>query len=241
MCQKDCGTKVGQAYFSPRWASLIGQTKRPSSEAGLASTGTRGIWRVRSARTIPILAALNIAAADIARLGDHTAAGASAGPGAELSATVSSRFPGTMPLNTTDDNYTRGYILNWNSTIERQMPGKLRRPGRIRRRIASIHTSSVLDLNAGQVPGLDRAGQPLFAKFGRTAGTNLVDGIGYSTYHSLQTQLNRRFSRGFQWNGVHLVESNWILLRRREQRRSTHQSAQLPQLQPRSSELRPDA
>ena len=65
-------------------------------------------------------------------------------------------------------------------------------------RIVPIHTSSVLDLNAGQIPGADRAGQPLFAQFGRTAGTSLVDGIGYSTYHSLQTQLNRRFPRGFQ-------------------------------------------
>jgi hypothetical protein len=61
-----------------------------------------------------------------------------------------------------------------------------------------VHTPGVLDLNAGQVPGHDRAGQPFFQKFGRQASTNLVDSVGFSTYHSLQSQLNRRFSGGFQ-------------------------------------------
>jgi hypothetical protein len=105
--------------------------------------------------------------------------------------------PGNYAVTTTDDSYTRGYILNWNFTVERQLPGKFAgQVGYVANR--SVHTAGVLDLNAGQVPGADRAGQPLFAKFGRTAATSLVDSVSFSTYHSLQAQLNRRFSGGFQ-------------------------------------------
>ena len=35
----------------------------------------------------------------------------------------SSRFPSNYAVTTTDDSYTRGYILNWNATIERQLGG----------------------------------------------------------------------------------------------------------------------
>jgi hypothetical protein len=103
---------------------------------------------------------------------------------------------GNYALNTTDDTYTRSYILNWNLTMERQLPGSfIAQVGYVANR--AVHTPGVLDLNAGQVPGHDRAGQPFFQKFGRQASTNLVDSVGFSTYHSLQSQLNRRFSGDF--------------------------------------------
>jgi hypothetical protein len=105
--------------------------------------------------------------------------------------------PANYSLNTADDKYTRGYILNWNFTVERQLPGNFAaQAGYVANR--SVHVAGVVDMNAGQIPGADRAGQPFFQRFGRQAATNLVDAIGYSTYHSLQTQLNRRFSAGVQ-------------------------------------------
>ena len=112
---------------------------------------------------------------DFAWLGDHTDAGACLQvPVPDLGNGIIP-VPGNYAVTTTDDSYTRGYILNWNFTIERQLPGNFAgQVGYVANR--SVHTPSVLDLNAGQVPGADRAGQPLFAKFGRTAGTSLVDG-----------------------------------------------------------------
>ena len=52
-----------------------------------------------------------------------------------------------------------------------------------------------INLNAGMVPGLDNAGRPQFVQGGRTAETT-----GFmrsnTTYHSLQTKFDKRFSRG---------------------------------------------
>lgn len=53
-----------------------------------------------------------------------------------------------------------------------------------------------LDLNAGYTPGLDNAGRPQFATFGRTASTTAF--LPYHTdYHSLQVKVDRRFRNNF--------------------------------------------
>ena len=61
---------------------------------------------------------------------------------------------------------------------------------------AIVATSSItINLNAGMVVGADNAGRPQFGPFGRTAETT-----GWmrsnTTYHSLQTKFDKRFSNG---------------------------------------------
>jgi hypothetical protein len=108
-------------------------------------------------------------------------------------------IPANYALNTTDDEYKRGYMLNWNFTIQRELPADFNlQLGYVASR--AIHVSGVLDLNAGQVPGADRQGQPYFVRFGRRVNTNLIDALGHTRYDSLQAQLSRRFSNGFQAN-----------------------------------------
>ena len=52
-------------------------------------------------------------------------------------------------------------------------------------------------MNAGMTPGLDRAGQPLYVAFGKTAGVELLAWKGKTRYQGLQVKLDRRFRNGF--------------------------------------------
>jgi len=193
---EDCGTKVGKAYFSPRLGIAYRANEKTVVRSGFGINWDP--WNLaRPLRTnYPILSAAALVPPTSLGWATTLQQGLPPVPVPSLGNGVIP-IPANYALNTTDDSYTRGYILNWNFTIERQLARNfVAQAGYVANR--AVHTSSVLDLNVGQVPGLDRAGQPFFTKFGRTASTNLVDGIGYSTYHSLQMQLNRRFSNGFQ-------------------------------------------
>ena len=73
-------------------------------------------------------------------------------------------------------------------------------PGRLTAEVAYVGNRgdivNNINLNAGFVVGADNAGRPQFAPFGRTAETT-----GWmrsnTTYHSLQTKLDKRFTDGF--------------------------------------------
>ncbi len=194
---KDCGTKVGSKYFSPRLGIAYRANEKTVFRSGFGINWDP--WNLaRPLRTnFPVLAAgalISPASLGFARqLKDGL-------PQFTIPAIGNGvlNIPVNYALNTTDDSYTRGYILNWNATVERQLKGNFQAQAAY---VASraVHTSQVIDLNVGQVPGLDNAGRPFFTRYGSNAATNLIEGIGYSTYHSMQLQLNRRFANGFQW------------------------------------------
>ncbi len=93
----------------------------------------------------------------------------------------------------------RGYIQSWNFSLQKQLPwGFTGQAGYVGSR--QIRINQILNLNAGQIPGAGRAGQPFFLKFGRTAATDLLTNPGTNKYDSLQTMLQRRFSQGLQVN-----------------------------------------
>ena len=95
----------------------------------------------------------------------------------------------------------RGYIQSWNFTIERRLPMQL---------VASAgyvgtqttHQLADLDINTG-FPGSGNAGRPYASRFGRTIATNMWDGYLSSHYHSLQTSLNKQFSKGLLVKGAY--------------------------------------
>jgi hypothetical protein len=193
---KNCGTKVGNLYFSPRVGIAYRANEKTVFRSGFGINWDP--WNLaRPLRTnYPVLAAGALVPPNSLSWSRRLQEGLPAFTVPEIGNGVLD-IPPNYALNTTDDEYTRGYVLNWNATIERQLGGNFTAQAAY---VASraVHTSGVIDLNAGQVVGADNAGRPFFQRFGRTAATNLVDAIGYSTYHSLQTQLNRRFSNGFQ-------------------------------------------
>ena len=193
---KNCGTKVGNLYFSPRIGVAYRANERTVFRSGFGINWDP--WNLaRPLRTnYPVLAAGALISPTSLGWARRLSEGLPNFAAPEVGNGVIP-IPPNYALNTTDDEYTRGYVLNWNATIERQIGGNFTAQAAY---VASraVHTAGVLDLNAGQIPGADNAGRPFFQKFGRTAATNLVDALGFSTYHSLQTQLNRRFSNGFQ-------------------------------------------
>jgi len=114
---------------------------------------------------------------------------------------------GVVPLGNNDmrspyaGQIHRGYIQSWNFTLERKLPMDL---------VVSAayvgtqttHQFADLDINAG-FPNSGSAGRPLAAKFGRTANTNMWDGYLSANYHSLQTTINKQFSKGLMIKGAY--------------------------------------
>jgi hypothetical protein len=96
----------------------------------------------------------------------------------------------------------RGYIRSWNLIVEHKLPGEfVTSIGYVG--TASVNGFAFLDINASQIPGSGNDGRPLFAKFGRTSTTREWDGRTHSTYHSLQTTINRRLTRGLFLKGAY--------------------------------------
>ena len=107
--------------------------------------------------------------------------------------------PANIGARTLDQNPKRGYIHSFNVTVQKELPwGFTGQAGYVGTRQRNIN--QILNLNAGQVPGLGDAGRPYFATFRRTAETGLLTNVGWSDYNALQTSLQRRFSQGFQMN-----------------------------------------
>jgi len=95
----------------------------------------------------------------------------------------------------------RGYIQSWNFTVERKLVYD------IVTSVAYVGTQTVRqlgdrDINAAP-PGGGPAGRPLAATQGRRIAANMWDGWMSANYHSLQTAINRQFSRGLFLKGAY--------------------------------------
>lgn len=109
---------------------------------------------------------------------------------------------GTLPLPanvgtaTYAPHYDRGYIDSYNLTVERSFgAGVSAQVGYVGNRAVRL-TCSVA-LNAAP-PGTGAAGQPLYQKFGTTAGITQYTPFCPSNYNALQAQAVRRTSAGTQ-------------------------------------------
>jgi hypothetical protein len=92
------------------------------------------------------------------------------------------------------DNIYEGYLHSWNVAYQRQLGwGFTGEVAYVANR--GVGMLYAFDLNAATVTGLDNAGRPLFAPFGRTAAVpSRVP--GRSDYQAIQTKLDRRFMNG---------------------------------------------
>jgi len=53
------------------------------------------------------------------------------------------------------------------------------------------------EVNAGMTPGLDRNGQPLYVKYGKTASVEMLAWKGKTRYHGVQMKVDRKFRNGW--------------------------------------------
>ncbi len=110
-------------------------------------------------------------------------------------------LPPTADMRSPMNKIDRGYTQSWNATVERKLPGS------VILTVGYVGTQSTnlladLDINAAPY-GAGAAGRPYAAQFGRRIATNLWNGWLSSNYHSLQTSVNRSFSKGLLLKGAY--------------------------------------
>ncbi len=191
----DCGVKMSKRLFSPRIGIAWRVTDSFVVRTGYGLTYDP-ISLARIFRTnYPMLIALNVpqpnpaAPAGLLRNGIPTV----------LAPDISSgrvTVPSGVSITTLGDEFVRPYIQSWNLVLEKDIGwGFTAQAGYVATR--TIKQTAYFDVNAGRVGG-GQASQPLFIKFGRTAGTTVYGPVGNSRYDSLQTSLKRRFSNGLR-------------------------------------------
>jgi hypothetical protein len=104
--------------------------------------------------------------------------------------------PGNVSVITLPDEFDRGYIHSWNAAAQREIGwGFVGEAAYVATR--QVNQLGFMELNWSPIGG-GNAGRQLNQQFGRTAQTRLVAPIGNTSYHSLQSKLERRFSQGLQ-------------------------------------------
>ena len=115
---------------------------------------------------------------------------------------------GVVPLGNNDmrspygGEIHRGYIQSWNFTVERKVAYRSRQyPAltSVRRRRTNSRIW-ILTLASRTPATLAARTRP---QFGRTANTNMWDGYFSANYHSLQTTINKQFSKGLLIKGAY--------------------------------------
>jgi hypothetical protein len=197
----DCGTKVAKLLFSPR----LGIAYRLNDKT-VVRTGFGLNWDpwnlARPLRTnYPILAAFNLAPAALS-WATTLSQGLPALPDPQVGSNGRIVMPTNYAVNTTGDEFRRSYILNYNFIVQRDLGNNWSaQVGHVASRAARV--SGRLNLNAGQVIGADREGQPLFPRFGRAVETRLIGPMGDNNYRSMQTTITKRYSQGLQMSFAH--------------------------------------
>ena len=94
----------------------------------------------------------------------------------------------------------RGYIQSWNFTVEHKLPLDLVMSAAYVG-TQTTHQFADYDINS-PAPGRGNAGRP-YANIGRTVRTDMWDGYLSANYHSLQTTINKQFSKGLLVKGAY--------------------------------------
>ncbi|HEY3129797.1 MAG TPA: TonB-dependent receptor [Acidobacteriota bacterium] len=191
---KDCGIEVSKKRFAPRVGLAYRVTDTWVVRAGYGITNDPYEAMELLRANYPLLIALNLETPNSLFPVRSLSQGI---PGITVPGFGNGiiDLPSDVGWQGLPQNLHRGYIQSWNLTVQKQLPwGFTGQAGYVATR--SVRQLGFLDINAGQVIGAGEAGRPLLAKFGRVAGTTLVQPIGTGHYDSLQAQLQHRFAQG---------------------------------------------
>jgi len=192
---RDCGVKISKNDFAPRFGLAYRVNDGFVLRAGYGITNDP-YNLARPLRTNhPILLALNITAPNSFLPAGTLKAGIPPIAAPDLGNGIID-IPPQVAVNTLTEEFRRGYIQSWNVMLQKKLWwGFTAQAGYVATR--QIRQLGFLDLNAGQVIGAGRNGQPFFQKFGRTTRTAIVAPVGGSTYDALQVTVERRFAHGY--------------------------------------------
>jgi hypothetical protein len=191
----DCGVKVSKSLFAPRLGFAYRPTETTVIRAGYGIT-IDPYSLTRPMRTnYPVLVALNLSGPSTYQPAGLLKDGIPPIAIPNLSSGVID-VPSFVVVNSLGDKVERGYIQSWNLTLQRTLPfGFTGQAGYVATR--QVRQLGFREMNAGE-PGGGAASRQLFKKFGRSTSTQLITPLGTGHYDSLQSTLERRFSRGFQ-------------------------------------------
>ncbi len=190
----NCGVEVSKKMFAPRVGFAYRMTDTFVIRAGYGITYDPFSLQRPLRTNYPVLLIQNIPAPNSFAWAGEIANGIPRAVVPQFGNGIID-IPTTYAVVTTPEKFRRGYIQSWNFTIQKQLPhGFTGQAGYVATR--STRQLGYVNINAGQVIGADRDGQPLFPRFGRTAETTLITPFGTTHYDSLQATLERRFSHG---------------------------------------------
>ena len=197
---KDCGVHVSKKLFAPRLGVAYRATNSLVFRAGYGITEDPFSLQRPFRTNYPILL-IQAITADTLKWVSKLSDGLPPVKVPDLGNGIID-VPSTLAVVTTSKNFDRGYIQSWNLMVQKQFRWNFTgQAGYVATR--SVRQLGYLDINSGQIIGLGNNGRPLQAKFGRSAPTTQITGLGTSHYDSLQASLTRRFSQGLQ------VEANY--------------------------------
>ncbi len=195
---RDCGVEISTKGFAPRLGLAYRVKDSFVIRAGYGITNDPYSLSRPHRTNHPILLALNVTAPDAFVAAGRLENGIPSIPVPDLGNGVID-VPHAVGVNSVPEKFTRGYIQSWNFTIQKQVgAGFTGQMGYVATR--QTKQLGVLDLNAGQILGAGRSGQPYFPRFGRFARSAAVQPVASSKYDSLQGTLSRRFAAGTQVN-----------------------------------------
>lgn len=193
----DCGVKLSKKMFAPRFGFAYRATNTFVIRAGYGITNDPFMATELLRANYPVLIPLNLEGPNSFQAAGKLEDGIPLVTVPSLGDGIID-IPGTYALGSVPKNFRRGYLQSWNFTIQKELRYGFTAQAAY---VATRQTRQLgyLDINAGQTIGAGQSGRPLRQKFGRTAATTLISPLGTGTYDSMQLSLDRRFSKGLQF------------------------------------------
>ena len=193
---KDCGISVQKSLFAPRVGLAYRIRANTVIRTGYSLTPEQINMYRDGLYNYPLTLAQSLAAPN-----SYTAA-----------TTLSQGFPevsspnvssGTIPLPpvvsivSAPKNFKRGYTESYNASIQHEFAWNLlAQIGYVGTLTVRQHTR--YNINYG-LPGGGTESQQLYPSFGITASETIIEPFEHMNYHSLQAQIQKRFSNGLQF------------------------------------------
>jgi TonB-dependent Receptor Plug Domain len=202
----NCGISVQKDLFAPRAGAAYRLTDKTVVRGGYSlapeqiSMARDGLYNYPATITQTLNATNSYAAATTLTQGLPTLTAPNISSG-------SLTLPTDIAVSTPAKNFIRGYTESYNMTVQRELGwGLLAQVGYVG--TLTVHQHTRIDINYGQVGG-GQASQPLYQKFGITAGMQETLPLEHMNYKSLQAQIQKKMNNGLQFMASYTL-SRWM-------------------------------